>query len=208
MTKSAPDIEKYCGLMEEIKLRMNVVEFFISGRGHALYEPPTIESATLQLRKILELIAFSSLLANREAYSAVYARVSKTWNAGDLLRELEDVNPEFYPVPVVQVPSTKPGVFMEHKKRTPIDYLTKDDFREVYGRCGVMAHAANPLGKGIDYPYFKRKVPEWARQIVNLLNGHEIHLLNNPGMYTIHMSVQGDNRVHWYKFEPPIAPSL
>jgi hypothetical protein len=125
MTQSDPDIEKYCGLMEEIKLRMNVVEFFISGKGHALYEPPTIESTTLQLRKILELIAFGSLVANKDSYSAVYAKVSKTWNAGDLLRELEDVNPEFYPAPVVQVASKIPGAFMEHKKRDPLDYLRR-----------------------------------------------------------------------------------
>ncbi|HXM22642.1 MAG TPA: hypothetical protein VN948_15400 [Terriglobales bacterium] len=206
MTQGDPDIKKYCELMEEIKLRINVVEFFISGKGHALYEPPTLESTTLQLRKILELIAFGSLVANRDAYSEVYAKVSKSWNAGDLLRELEEINPDFYPVPVIQVSSKPPGLFMEHRKREPVDYLTKNDFREVYGRCGVMAHAANPYGKGIDYGYFKRQLPVWRKQIVNLLNGHEIHLLNDPGMYTIHMSVHGYDRVHWYKFEPSTEP--
>jgi hypothetical protein len=97
------------------------------------FEPPTLESTTLQLRKILELIAFGSLVANKDSYSTVYAKVSKTWNAGDLLRELEDVNPEFYPVPVIQVASTIPGAFMEHKKRDPVDYLTKDDLHP--SRC-------------------------------------------------------------------------
>lgn len=202
MTKNDPDIVKYCDLMEEIKLRMNVIDFFLSGKGHALYEPSTLESATLQLRKILELIAFGSLVANKDAYSPVYASFSKTWNAGDLLKGLEQVNPHFYPVPVIQIPSKQAGVFMEHKKREPVDYLTKINFQEVYGRCGVMAHAANPYGKGINYGYYKAKLGEWRSQIINLLNNHEIHLLNRPGLYVIHMAVTGNEKVHWYKFEP------
>jgi hypothetical protein len=82
-------IEKYCGLMEEVKLRMGVADHFLTGRGNALYEPPTLESVCFQIRKILELIAFGSLIANRDAYSTAYSKISKTWNAGDLLRELE-----------------------------------------------------------------------------------------------------------------------
>ena len=56
--------------------------------------------ARLQIRKILELIAFASLVANKNVYTAVFSKVSKAWNAGDLLKELEQVNPDFYPVPI------------------------------------------------------------------------------------------------------------
>lgn len=199
---SDPDVEKYCGLMEEVKLRIAVVDYFVSGRGNALYQPPTLESACLQLRNVLELIAFGSLVANADAYTSVYSKASKGWHAADLLRALERVNPEFYPVPVIEVPSTVPGVLLAHKKRET-DYLAKADFPEVYGRCGVMAHAANPYGKGIDYNYYQKTLPSWRTQIVNLLNNHEIHLLNRPGMYVIHMKEGRDDKVHWYKFEPP-----
>jgi hypothetical protein len=197
-----PDIEKYCNLMEEIKRRIAVVDFFISGQGTALFQPPTLESASLQLRKVLELIAFGSLVANADAYTAVHSKVSKGWHAADLLHELEEVNPDFYPVPVVEVPSIVPAVVHQLQKRQ-LDYLAKDYFGEVYGRCGVMAHAANPYGKGIDYGYYLKMLPEWRIQIVNLLNNHEIHRLNRPGMYVIHMKEQQDDKVHWYKFEPP-----
>ena len=201
-TPPDPDIEKYCGLMEEVKLRLAVVDYFSSGQGHALYQPPTIESACLQFRKILELIAFGSLVANAEAYTAVYSKVSKGWHAAELLKELERAHPQFYPVPVIEVPSDVPGTILQHKKRED-DYLTKDDFSEIYGRCGVMAHAANPYGKGIDYAYYQKMVPAWRTQVVNLLNNHELHLLNRPGMYVIHMKEVRDDRVHWYKFQPP-----
>jgi len=199
---SDPDIVKYCDLMEEVKRRIAVIEYFISRQGYALYVPPTLESACLQLRKVLELIAFGSLVANAEAFMSVYSKVSKSWQAADLLKELEKVNPEFYPVPVVEVPSKIPGVVHQLKKRDP-DYLARTDFPEVYGRCGVMAHAANPYGKGIDYGYYQKMLPMWSTQIVNLLSNHEIHLINRPGMYVIHMKEESDEKVHWYKFELP-----
>jgi hypothetical protein len=198
-----PDIQEYCNLMEEIKLRMSVADFFISGKGHALYHPPTLESACLQLRKILELVAFGSLVANKDAYSLVYAKVSKAWHAGDLLKELEHVNPQFYPIPVVEVPSKTLGVVNELKDRE-LDYLTKADFKEVYGKCGVMAHAANPYGKGIDYPSYQQSLPRWRAQLINLLNAHKVHLINQPGFYLIHMKENGDDKVHYYKFEPHV----
>lgn len=198
---SDPDLVKYCALMEDVKRRIAVIDFFVSGQGHALYLPTTVESACLQLRKVLELIAFGSLVANAEAYTAVHSKVSKAWQAADLLTELEKVNPEFYPVPIVEAASNIPGVMHELKKRDP-DYLAKADFPEVYGRCGVMAHAANPYGKGIDYGYYQNTIPLWRTQIVNLLNNHQIHLVNRPALFIIHMKENRDDKVHWYKFEP------
>lgn len=197
-----PDIVKYCDLMEEVKLRIAVIDYFIYGQGHALYQPPTLESACLQLRKVLELIAFGSLVANADAYTLIYAKVSKKWQAADLLQELDKVNPDFYPVPVIEVPSNAPGVIHQLQTREG-DYLTKAEFPEVYGRCGVMAHAANPYGKGIDYAYYQKILPSWRTRIINLLNNHEMHLLNRPGMYVIHMKEEADNKIHWYKFRPP-----
>jgi len=56
--------EKYCSLLMEVKRRTEVAYAFISQQTHAIYLPTTIESACLQVRKILELIAFGSLVVN------------------------------------------------------------------------------------------------------------------------------------------------
>jgi len=178
------DGEKYCNLMEEVKLRINVITYFLSGQGHALYPPATLESMCLQIRKILELVAFGSLVANKQAYSA-----------------------DFYPVPIIEVPSGILGVQMRHKKRVG-DYLDETEFKKVYGRCGAMAHAANPYSKGIDYGYYARMLPVWRTRIVNLLNAHNIQLLGNPGIYLIHMTERGDDRVKFYRFQPPTQEAL
>jgi len=206
-SKVEVDGKKYCDLMEEVKLRMNVVNFFLTGQGHALYLPSTLESACLQIRKILELIAFGSLVANKEAYTAVFTKASKAWNANDILVELEKVNPDFYPVPIIELPSGIPGVRMRHEKRVG-DYLDETEFKEVYGRCGAIAHAANPYSKGIDYGYYARMLPVWRTRIMNLLNTHNIQLLGNPGIYLVHMTEHGDDRVKFYIFQPPTQEAL
>jgi hypothetical protein len=202
MSQAEVEMKRYCDLMEEVKLLINVVNHFLSGQGHALYQPSTLETVCLQIRKILELIAFGSLVANKDAYTATYTKVSKAWNAGEILAELAKVNPNFYPVPVIEVPSDIPGVQNQHKERVG-DYLDEAEFKEVYGRCGVLAHAANPYGKAIDYAYYARTLPIWRTRIMNLLNAHDIHLLGNPGMYVVHMSEHGDDRVKMYRFQPP-----
>ncbi len=196
------DIEKYCTVMEEIKRRMTVIDFFLMGQGSAIYVPTTVETGCLQLRKVLELIAFGSLIANKEAYSAVYSDFAKHWNAGELLKSLSRINPDFYPQPVVEVPSDQPGIKHGLRKRDP-DYLSDKEFVEVYGRCGVIMHAANPYSAGIDYDFYQKKLPIWRSRIINLLNSHEIRLVGNPGMYLVHMREHGHDRVRGYTFAPP-----
>src|SRR6267154_4901847 len=96
--------------MEEVKRRISVVDFFFTGGGHALYVPTTVESVGLQLRKVMELIAFGSLVANKDAYSTMYAEFAKHWNARLLLRDLARINQDFYPKPVVEAPHPDPIV--------------------------------------------------------------------------------------------------
>ncbi len=195
-----PDIVKYCDLMEEIKRRISVIDFFLSGAGHALFEPTTIESMMLQIRKILELIAMASLVANKKVYSKVYSNFAKSWNAEYLLKDLARVNPDFYPKPVVELSSEDPRVKNQLGDRGN-DYLTKDEFIKVYKKCGAIMHASNPLGRKPSYEYYKKIIPEWRVKIINLLNNHQIRLLNDTGFYLIHMKEDRDDKVHFYKFE-------
>jgi hypothetical protein len=198
---SEPDIVQYSKLMEQVKWRMRIINLFLSS---SLDQPSVLESVGLQFRKILEVVAFGSLVANRDAYSMVYGGFAKDWNAGELMKRLERVNPDFYPKPIIELPSDKQGVKSKFVLRGP-DYLSKQDFVEVYGRCGVLMHAANPFGSGTDYSYYEQRVPIWLSQLVNLLSAHEIRLVNEPGLWLIHMQEEQDDNVHYYVFEPPSA---
>jgi len=196
-----PDIDMYCNVMEEIKRRTSVIDFFLSGNGHALYEPTTLESIALQIRKILELIAMASLVANKKEYEKAYANFSNAWNAEYLLKDLGRVNPDFYPKPVVEKPSDAPKV-KNHLVDRDDDYLTKNEFIKVYKKCGAIMHASNPMGRKIGYEYYKKSIPEWRQKIMNLLNNHQIKLFNHTGFYLIHMKEDRDDKVHFYEFVP------
>ncbi|MBR9828925.1 MAG: hypothetical protein GYB41_09815 [Oceanospirillales bacterium] len=201
-----PDIIMYCDIMEEIKRRTNVIDFFLSGGGHALYEPTTLESVGLQIRKILELIAMASLVANKHEYEKVYSNFAKAWNAEYLLKDIARVNPDFYPKPVVEEPSNEPGVKNQLADRED-DYLTKSEFVKVYKKCGAIMHASNPAGRKIGYNFYKKNLPEWRQKIINLLNNHQIRLLNHTGFYLIHMKEDRDEKVHFYEFALAKSPS-
>lgn len=186
--------------MEEVKKRTSVIDFFLSGNGHALFEPTTLESIALQIRKILELIAMASLVANKSEYEKVYSNFSNAWNAEYLLKDLGRVNADFYPKPVVEQPSNDPKVKNQLADRDD-DYLTKEEFIKVYKKCGAIMHASNPMGRKIGYEYYKKSIPIWRQKIINLLNNHQIRLLGHDGFYLIHMKEDRDDKVHFYEFE-------
>src|ERR1035437_3686805 len=59
-----------------------------------------IELIFVQFRKVLELIAFSSLTANKDKYSVAYANFGVHWKAKSMLQAVGKLNPNFYPVPL------------------------------------------------------------------------------------------------------------
>jgi hypothetical protein len=189
---------KYAALMKEVKLRTEVIQSFQAGRSGALYVPPTIESICLQIRKILELIAFGSLIANKPAYAKAYSDFAKTWNAELLLRDLSRINANFYPRAIFEVPSAIPGVVNDFKDRE--DALTEADFVKIYKKCGAIMHASNPYGSIVDIDYYKSQVSDWVNKIVNLLDSHVIRLLDESRFYLVHMKEDKDDEVHWYEF--------
>jgi hypothetical protein len=179
-------VQKYCTLMGEIKRRTTVAQALANGITHVVYKATTIESIYLQYRKMLELIALGSLVANKEVFSRVYQDFAKYWNAELLVKDIERVNPDFYPRPILQKQSAVPGVKMEWSDR-PNDYLTKDELIKLYKKCGAIMHSGNPYGSQVDYAYYERMVADWGMRIMNLLNAHCIRLVNDPHIYLIQM---------------------
>lgn len=201
-----PDIIKYCNLMEEIKRRTAVIRAFGSGGVTVLYKATTIESVYLQFRKILELIALGSLVANKNEFSKVYCDFAKCWNAQYLLKDIERVNPDFYPRPIVEVPTKQPGLKMEWQEKKD-GFLTKDQFLKLYEKCGGIMHAGNPYGSRVDYGYYESNIQGWLDKIVGLLNSHTIRLVKDPNIYLIHMKEDRDDKVHQYVFAPTAGPN-
>jgi len=191
--------EKYSNVMNEIKRRTNVIHSFLNGERNAMYNAVNVELICLQIRKILELIALGSLVANQKIFLKKVHNLQKMWNAKLIIKDIERINPDFYPKPIFEKPSNLEGVVNEL-----IDikegYLSKEDFIKVYDNCGKILHAENPLGNGIDYKYYEQHIPIWMEKIKVLLNSHTIKLLNDKNMYLVHMQENGKEGSTVYVF--------
>src|SRR5439155_22849972 len=113
-------------------------------------------------------------------------------------RDLEKVNPGFYPQPIVERYDEQRGMNALEPKRE--GFLTSDDLIQLYGKCGVILHASNPYSQPIDYAQYETEATISRDKIVRLLNCHTIRLLHDPNIYLIHMHEEQDGRVHHYIF--------
>ena len=201
----ASNMSRYCDLMEEIKRRVQVIEFLFDPKtGSALYLASTLESIALQLRKVLELVAFGSLLANKDRYSAAYADFASHWKAKELLRLMEKVNPGFYPKPVIENPGNKPGVKVDLAPVPTDEYLTRDEFVKVYDKCGALLHAENPFGAQRDYDFYAKNLHRWYSKTTKLLDVHTISLYGETGFHLVQMHGEGGiARAYGFELAPP-----
>jgi hypothetical protein len=194
----------YEAQMEEIKKRTEVVECFVSGACTARYNVPTGECIALQIRKILELIALASLVANREEYARIHRNFAEHWRAKDILKEIEKVNPEYYPVPTKQIPmGIADGVSRFQLLDIESGFLTKDEFMLLYDMCSDLLHAHSPFSAKArhDAEVFRRDCVEWMNKIVKLLNHHNMHLAGGRTQIIALMRGSKDGMVHATYFE-------
>ena len=195
-----PDIKAYRAVVEEIKLRMEVVYALHAKRISVMYRATHVESMVLQVRMITELVALASLAANKSIFEENKKKFAKHWHPKEILKDVESLNPNFYPRPIVEVPLRN-----SRAKNELVDmetgFMTRDELIEVHGKCGNLLHAQNPFGKDIDYGYYEKNVPRWMEQIRKLLNCHQIKLLNGNRFYLVHMKEERDDYVHMYTFE-------
>lgn len=172
--------------MEEIKQRTRLVKAIGETSSSLLPMHIRVEILYLQFRKILELIAMGSLVANADALSQIQPNLHKYWRAKDLLRDIKNINQSFYPEPIIQKESHDPNIRMEWLDRSD-DYLTEARFLTLYDNCADVLHARNPYGSKLDYKRLEKMGPKWYLQIINLLNAHIIHLVDEDNIWLIQM---------------------
>lgn len=155
-------------------MRLSVLRSFAAGAADTTYVRINTESMCLQLRKVLELIAFSTLVSHREAYSKVRQDIAKDWHGNRILKAVEKINPAFYPRPVNGWVERKPGhPRFEHLRG---GYLSQSQFAKLYDRCGELLHSTNPFAKAKSFTSFSRKCPEWTLRIEKLILEHTVSL--------------------------------
>ena len=190
------DIDQYCDLMEEVKSRVESIIHLMEMLG--ITNRTRVESVSLQLRMLLELVVFSSLVSNKDVWQRSQKELQSSQNISRKLNELKRLHPDFYPKSVDLAGST-PG---EEPRGREEGFLSQDKLIEVYGRLGGVLHAENPLGGEVDYQYYMESVPEWITQVQDLRDCHKVYLYHHPGeFYLVKMSGDVDGELMCIPFK-------
>ena len=97
------ELNLYQDCLYEIKRRIDVAADHINKVTTEKYLIVEVETVCLQFRKILEKIALMSLVANKELYAAQNQKFARHYHAERIMRDLERINPDFYPVPIKRI---------------------------------------------------------------------------------------------------------
>lgn len=170
------DTVKYCNCMSQIRQRIGLVQSVLNGAVTTGQDAFDTELIFVQFRKILELIAFSTLAANREKYSSAYANFAVHWRAKSMLEAVAKVNPNFYPVPLGPPELLTNGV----EQFTPLaeGYLSKDEFEFLYDRSSEILHERNPFATKDPVIRIGYSAAQWMVRIQTLLGFHNVDLLD------------------------------
>ena len=183
------DLKIYCNCIERVRHHITVAESVLSGKINTGLQELNTEIIFLRLRKTLEEIAFASLSANREKYSEARAGFATEWNARRMLGFLENINPNFYPIPLKAPQEIAPG--QKHFDLVKNDYLTKDDFIFLYDRCAEVLHCRNPYSLEDPTINIKYTVEEWFNRIKTLLSWHSVQLVDSLQRWVIQVQNEG-----------------
>ena len=185
----------YCNGLEEVKTRLALIRSVLGGSLTAGSELFNYEIVAMHLRKTLEVVAFGSMTANREAYSAAHADFAKHWNAKRLLDKLFQLHPEFYPKPIY-VAQDDPGPPRHlHFDFLTDGFLTQAEFVELYDLCSQVIHTRNPFAPS-DIIDFRYNVAQWCERIERLLSMHLMRLAGTPQVWIARLNDPSDNKAH------------
>lgn len=150
MARTVDDLRYlYSNLMGEIKARCEVIDVAISMDG-VLGLGPRADLCYVQLRMICELVAIAVLAAHGDLPSTRTKRLQTAYEADKILKHLESLHPDFFPIPATREFDIKGRV--RGFKATEVDYLTKQDLMKLYWECGGKLHRGTldtigPIGK-------------------------------------------------------------
>jgi hypothetical protein len=128
-----PEHQIYADLMDEARLRIHAMRDAIAARDR--WVPRLLqEFSYLQLRMLCEVIAVGCLVAHGDAKSA---GALKLWKAPDIIKRLEQLNPDFYPrgVRFRKLPSG--GTHLDEHN---VPQLTKAELVQLWERSGSFLH--------------------------------------------------------------------
>lgn len=191
-----PDFQEYKKIMEEIKKRIEVMTELLNGNINFLYKTVQVETLLLQVRMVLELVALSTLAANKEVFEANQKKFRDSWRLSKIIKDVEKLNNDFYPIPLKHTQID--GVDRLDEITTGI--MEQSELVKIHGQCGERLHAQNPYDSQFPIEYFEKSIPDWMNKIMRLLALHKIKLLNDDIFYLVYMEDPETKNVEMYAY--------
>lgn len=182
------DIDIYCECIARVRHHISIADTVIAGLIDTGHRELNEELIFLHLRKALEELAFASLSANREKYSAARAGFATEWNARRMLGFIEKVNPNFYPIPLKEPREIALG--KKHFDRVEQGFLTKEQFVQLYDDSAELIHCRNPYAP-TDASAVTPGPDEWSRRFKALLSWHLVQLVDVAGIWVVQVPNEG-----------------
>lgn len=186
--KGQSEIDIYCECIARVRHHISIADTVFAGVIDTGHRELNEELVFLHLRKALEELAFASLSANRYKYSAARAGFATEWNARRMLGFIEKVNPNFYPIPLLEPREIAPG--KKHFGRVEQGFLTKEQFVQLYDDSAELIHCRNPYAPS-NATSVTHVPDEWSKRFKALLSWHFVQLVDVPEIWVVRVPNHG-----------------
>ncbi len=169
-----PDVNLYADVLQQIKVRLDEADQLLVMCPTDWSAELVLERAALHLRKVIELVALSTLVTNRTELGSVSDKLHKQ-DADGARKLIRRVNPAYWPEPI-RTTLTGPGRNFE---MLPVadGYLSEAEWGKAFGWTSNILHARNPLGGPFDVHGSRERLEALARKVRTLLTEHRVHLV-------------------------------
>lgn len=139
----------YKNSMIEVKRRFRAIDRILGAK-----KPRTLnaefdgEFMWIQVRKLVELVAFGGIMADESRYAAIRAEAKdnpdyrRDWKVGSILKKLAEVTPHYLPMPIGELRQLEDGTknFAAGEEKQ-----TLERFIAIYDLAGDYLHVPNPF---------------------------------------------------------------
>jgi hypothetical protein len=197
------EVLKYMDCMDEI---LNICAFLPKHLGNPdNYEKEnvflTVQIACLQFRRMFELIAISSLVANKDALTGTHDQLLKNHKPDEIFSQIKKLNPDFFPIPAVFDPEINSDKY-DYWVRIG-NFITEDEIKKGWNLCSNFLHIRNPFKPPLKLNTALDSFKIWLPKIIDLLRIHGIHIKDSFHFVCVMDFTPKRDKIRMYVIGPP-----
>lgn len=172
--RNSKNLKVYLNQLEEVKARLSFVKAYSNEEKDRFL----IELHALQLRKIIELVAFSLMAIHKVKYKEYRESASKDfkndWNGRDIITSIMALNPDMFFRASEKEFSLQNDGTKQIQLKPEKDCYTLKLLAKLYDRCGGILHVENPWKQSTKVDQFHKELPSIIRRLSSTLQDHVV----------------------------------